>query len=118
MATTTCPYCNIEVRESAIEAEDGCCPECGAQISGVRSLLDDPDVDYSEYDDENDDVFSDLDDEEDDGHDFSRRDLDDDDIFGDDELGEGFDEDLDDEFGDLDDDFDDDFDLDEDNEDI
>jgi hypothetical protein len=59
-----------------------------------------------------------MDDEEDDGHDFSRRDLDDDDIFGDDELGEGFDEDLDDEFGDLDDDFDDDFDLDEDNEDI
>ena len=94
---TTCPYCNIEVRESAIEAEDGCCPECGAQISGVRSLLDDPDGDFSEYDDENDDVFSDFDDDEDDGHDFSRRDLDDDDIFGDDDLNDVFDEEFDDE---------------------
>ena len=96
---TTCPYCNCEVRESAIEAEDGCCPECGAQISGVRSLLDDPDGDYLDYDDENDDVFSPLDDDEDDGHDFSRRDLDDDDIFGDDGLGDGFDDEFGDELG-------------------
>jgi hypothetical protein len=96
---TTCPYCNCEVRESAIEAEDGCCPECGAQISGVRSLLDDPDGDFLDYDDENDDVFSALDDEEDDGHDFSRRDLDDDDFFGDDGLGDGFDDEFDDELG-------------------
>ena len=28
-----CPYCNTEVRESDIEVEDGCCPECGAMIS-------------------------------------------------------------------------------------
>ena len=110
---TTCPYCNIEVRESAIEAEDGCCPECGAQISGVRSLLDDPDGDYLDYDDETDDVFSDLNDDEDEGHDFSRRDLDDDDYFGEDDF-EGF-EDLDGEFTDedYDEDFDEDFDEEE-----
>ena len=118
---TTCPYCNTDVKESLIEAEDGCCPECGAQISGVRSLLDDPDGDYFDYDDENDDVFSDLDDEDDDGNDFSRRDLDDDDIFADDgfdDLGGEFDdemfaEDLD-EFDDFDDE---DFDVDEDEDD-
>lgn len=99
---TICPYCNMEVRESAIEAEDGCCPECGAQITAASSLMDSPDAEYDEYGDEEetDDVFSDLDDEDDDGHDFSRRDLDDDDIFGDDDLGGEFDEDLDGEFDD------------------
>ena len=126
---TTCPYCNIEVRESAIEAEDGCCPECGAQISGVRSLLDDPDGDYYDYeDDENDDIYSVLDDDEDDGHDFSRRDLDDDDIFGDDGfdddldaelVGEMFDELEDGEFDDFDDeDFDEEFDEEEQDKDL
>ncbi|MBR2625570.1 MAG: hypothetical protein IKD23_04130 [Lentisphaeria bacterium] len=114
---TTCPYCNIEVRESAIEAEDGCCPECGAQISVVSSLLDDPDADYLDYDDENDDVFSDLDDDEDDGNDFARRDLDDDDdIFGEDPLGEGFEDDMS-EFEDEDDIFDDDMDMDDEEDD-
>ena len=46
---TTCPYCNVEVRESEIEAEDGCCPECGASIGALSSFLDDPD-DLEEYD--------------------------------------------------------------------
>ena len=96
---TVCPYCNMEVRESAIEAEDGCCPECGAQITAASSFFDDPDSDFNDYD-EMDDVFSDLDDEEDGGHDFSRRDLEDDDIFGDDDLDGEFDEDLDGEFDD------------------
>jgi hypothetical protein len=39
---TICPYCNIEVSESSIEAEDGCCPECGAIIS-VNTIFSDPD---------------------------------------------------------------------------
>ena len=30
---TVCPYCNIEVSESSIEAEDGCCPECGSVVN-------------------------------------------------------------------------------------
>ena len=59
---TVCPYCNMEVRESAIEAEDGCCPECGAQITAASSFFDDPDSDFNDYD-EMDDVFSDLDDD-------------------------------------------------------
>lgn len=100
---TTCPYCNMEVRESAIEAEDGCCPECGAVIGAASSFLDDPD-DGDEYGDEYevDDIFSDFDDEDDD-NDFARADLEDDDIFlGDDLDGEFSDEEFDDE-----DDFDD-----------
>ena len=111
---TVCPYCNMEVRESAIEAEDGCCPECGAMIGASSSFLDDPEENEDDlyYTDENDDVFSDLDD--DDNNDFARADLDDDDIFGDDDLEDEFAEDFD-----LDDDFaDDDFDFDkDDNED-
>lgn len=88
---TTCPYCNVEVRESDIEAEDGCCPECGASIGAVSSFLDDPD-DSDEYGDEyeadvGEDVFSELDDDD---NDFARADLDDDDIFLDDDLDSEF----------------------------
>ena len=89
---TTCPYCNVEVRESEIEAEDGCCPECGASIGALSSFLDDPD-DIDEFADDyeadiGEDVFSEIDDEDD--HDFSRADLDDDDIFLDDDLDSEF----------------------------
>ncbi|MCP3968160.1 MAG: hypothetical protein GY750_07695 [Lentisphaerae bacterium] len=49
--STICPYCNIEVSENMIEAEDGCCPECGAIIS-VSSIFSDGDaVAYNEGDD-------------------------------------------------------------------
>ena len=105
---TTCPYCNVEVRESDIEAEDGCCPECGASIGAVSSFLDDPD-EIDEFADDyeadiGEDVFSELDDDD---NDFARADLDDDDIFLDDDLDSEF---ADEEF-DLDDDLDmDDFD--------
>ena len=94
---TVCPYCNMEVRESAIEAEDGCCLECGAMIGASSSFLDDPEENEDDlyYTDENDDVFSDLDD--DDNNDFARADLDD-------EFAEDFD--LDDDFADDDFDFD------------
>jgi hypothetical protein len=57
---TICPYCAIDINESAIEAEDGCCPECGAALP-MRSLYDDDDIDdydefdeYDEFDDEDD----------------------------------------------------------------
>ena len=46
---TLCPYCNIEVSESSIEAEDGCCPECGSVISATSSFLGGDEAD--EYDD-------------------------------------------------------------------
>ncbi len=81
---TICPYCNIEVSESLIEAEDGCCPECGAVISATSSFLGD---DFeSEYEDEN-DIFGDF---EDDDDIFQNEDLEDD-IF-DDEFGDEFDD--------------------------
>jgi hypothetical protein len=87
MATTMCPYCNIEVSESSIEAEDGCCPECGSVITAKSYFMDN---DYEdEYDD--DDIFSEFDDDDDD-NDFSRADDYDDDIFNDDDLDEDFDE--------------------------
>ena len=43
-----CPYCNIEVSESAIEVEDGCCPECGAMISAPDLVMCDDESDDSE----------------------------------------------------------------------
>ena len=83
---TICPYCNIEVSESAIEAEDGCWPECGSVISASSSFLgEDPD-----YDDEleNDDLYDEFDDDDDI---FDRGDFDDD-AFDDEDLDEEFDD--------------------------
>ena len=105
---TTCPYCNVEVRESEIEAEDGCCPECGASIGAMSSFLDDPE-DMDEFDDGyeaevgEEDIFSEIDDDD---NDFARADLDEDDIFLNDDLDSEF---ADEEF-DLNDDLDEDFD--------
>jgi hypothetical protein len=48
-----CPYCDIEVSESAIEAEGGCCPECGSIISAAADIY------YDSDDDEDQDVFED-----------------------------------------------------------
>lgn len=97
---TVCPYCNIEVSESSIEAEDGCCPECGSVISATSSFLGGDEAD--EYDDldEHDDLFDDFEDDDDifdrgefgdDG--FDDEDLDeefDDEEFDDEELDDGF----------------------------
>lgn len=63
-----CPYCDIEITESAVEAEDGCCPECGAFINAGTTLFDneddfDGDESYEE-EDEFDDLDDDLDDDE------------------------------------------------------
>ncbi|AVM47002.1 hypothetical protein FYJ85_16415 [Victivallaceae bacterium BBE-744-WT-12] len=90
---TICPYCNIEVSESAIEAEDGCCPECGSVISASSSFLGE---DPSEFDDgiNDDELFEDFDEEEDDI--FERGEFDDE-VFDDEDLDEEFDEEFDDE---------------------
>jgi hypothetical protein len=58
---TICPYCNIDVNESRIEAEDGCCPECGAFIT-VSSLFGNHDDDI--FNETDDDIDLDLDDDE------------------------------------------------------
>ena len=92
---TTCPYCNTDVKESLIEAEDGCCPECGALIGASNSFFDDEEG-FDDYeDDETQDVFGEFDD--DDGDDaFAHDEYDDDDIFSDDDIGDEFDEDYED----------------------
>ncbi len=64
-----CPYCDMEINEKQMEAEDGCCPECGALITAGNVLSDDED-EYDEYEDEYgededfdfDDDFGDFDD--------------------------------------------------------
>ncbi|MBR2642562.1 MAG: hypothetical protein IKD46_05480 [Lentisphaeria bacterium] len=91
---TRCPYCDIEVSESAIEAEDGCCPECGTMLSTRSQFIDDDDYD----DDDLDGVYDDLDE--------------DDDYVDEDRYNDGIPFDDDDEFGDFDDEeFDDDDDF-------
>ena len=79
--------------ESAIEAEDGCCPECGSVISASSSFLGE---DPSEFDDgiNDDELFEDFDEEEDDI--FERGEFDDE-VFDDEDLDEEFDEEFDDE---------------------
>ncbi len=91
---TICPYCNIEVSESAIEAEDGCCPECGSVISASSSFLGE---DPSEFDDgiNDDELFEDFDEEEDDI--FERGEFDDE-VFDDEDLDEEFDDEEEEEF--------------------
>jgi hypothetical protein len=32
--SVVCPYCDIEISDSSVEAEEGCCPECGAMLMG------------------------------------------------------------------------------------
>ena len=62
-----CPYCDMEINEKQMEAEDGCCPECGALITAGNVLSDDEDEEdiYDEDDifgDDEDGEFSDIDD--------------------------------------------------------
>ena len=30
-----CPYCDVEISMSSVDAEDGYCPECGTAISAT-----------------------------------------------------------------------------------
>ena len=63
-----CPYCDIEINEKLVEAEDGCCPECGTLIT-AGSIVDDEDesedIYENEFGDDLDDEFGDEDYEED-----------------------------------------------------
>ncbi|OGV35343.1 MAG: hypothetical protein A2020_06380 [Lentisphaerae bacterium GWF2_45_14] len=75
----TCPYCEAEISERDIEAEDGSCPECGALISATDILEDDEENDELDDDDGFDDddsprrgkkdpfrdAFKDIDDDDD-----------------------------------------------------
>ena len=65
-----CPYCDIEISEKLVEAEDGCCPECGTLITATSVAADD-DEEGDEYEEDEfadefaDDDFLDDNDEED-----------------------------------------------------
>ena len=64
MAMIICPYCDMEVSMSAIEAEDGCCPECGAIITATAMMIErDDDDDADAIDDRLPDVEEDEDDD-------------------------------------------------------
>ena len=45
-----CPYCDIEISEKLVEAEDGCCPECGTLITATSVASEDDDGDAYEED--------------------------------------------------------------------
>ena len=51
-----CPYCDIEISEKLVEAEDGCCPECGTSIT-ARNVIEEPEEDIyaKEFEDDMDD---------------------------------------------------------------
>ena len=99
MTKKTCPYCDIEITESAIERNDGCCPECGTAIGGGRSLYgDDDDFELDDFDDG--DFYDDDDEMGFDDFDYH------DDVELDDNFDDDFDDDFDDEFGDFDDEID------------
>ncbi|MBO7146183.1 MAG: hypothetical protein J6W81_00355 [Lentisphaeria bacterium] len=70
-----CPYCDIEISEKLVEAEDGCCPECGTLIT-ANSVIDEYDEDGDEYEeDEFANEFADDDYEEDEYADFDFEDF-------------------------------------------
>ena len=47
-----CPYCEVEISISAIDAEDGFCPECGAAIDPSLIFADEEDVEDPLLDDD------------------------------------------------------------------
>ena len=55
-----CPYCDTEINEKLMEAEDGCCPECGAVLtqSNILSDADEEDGEGGGYDEDDDDDYS------------------------------------------------------------
>ncbi len=63
MAMILCPYCDIEVSMSSVEAEDGCCPECGAIITATAMMIE---RDEDETEDVVDEHAADLDEDDDD----------------------------------------------------
>ena len=105
MATVVCPYCNIEVNENAIEAEDGCCPECGALLGTSDSLIGGRDDEYEDDEEREDDIFDEFD--EDDEDDFSRSEFEDDAFDEEDDLDRELDAEFGAEFEDEEDDLDD-----------
>ena len=53
-----CPYCDTEINEKLMEAEDGCCPECGAVLTQSNILSDTDEDEEGAYDEDDDDDYS------------------------------------------------------------
>ena len=53
-----CPYCDTEINEKLMEAEDGCCPECGAVLTQSNILSDADEDEEGAYDEDDDDDYS------------------------------------------------------------
>jgi transcription initiation factor TFIIIB Brf1 subunit/transcription initiation factor TFIIB len=51
MGMISCPYCNMEISLSAVEAEDGYCPECGAVITSSSIMSDNNEDDFDDLED-------------------------------------------------------------------
>ena len=51
-----CPYCEVEITVSAMDAEDGHCPECGSIIA-ASSIFQDEDEDEENTDELDDEDF-------------------------------------------------------------
>ncbi len=64
---TICRYCMAEVSEREIEAEDGCCPECGAIIAAGAGYLGQDDELEDDFDNLEEDENFEFDDEDEDG---------------------------------------------------
>ena len=57
MGMISCPYCTMEISLSAVEAEDGYCPECGAVITS-SSIMSDNEDDFDDLEGETEPVDS------------------------------------------------------------
>ena len=55
-----CPYCEVEITMSAVDAEDGYCPECGTIIAASTIFQEDVVEDDVELDDIEDDFEDDF----------------------------------------------------------
>ena len=64
---TICRYCMAEVSEREIEAEDGCCPECGAIIAAGAGYLGQDDEFEDDFDNLEEDENFEFDEEDEDG---------------------------------------------------
>jgi Zn-finger nucleic acid-binding protein len=40
-----CPYCEVEITMSQVDAEDGYCPECGSAITPSTIFMDQEEID-------------------------------------------------------------------------
>jgi hypothetical protein len=76
-----CPYCDMEISETAFDHENGCCPECGAVISPADITDDSDDFDdLDAFDDDDADDGDGVDDMDFDDLDYDDQEFDDEEL--------------------------------------